>query len=196
ACASGKGRLCQMEDVHGVRTYTYTPYGQIATQGQTIGTSSVDYGQAYVYDTMGRLTGISYPGGVSVGYGYAYGKLAAVTTVIGGVTRTLASNFTHQPFGPATGWTYGNGLTRSLAYDLDGRLTQKTARNGSAYVQKLSYIYNVNDQITQLTNGVNASLTQAYDYDVLSRLTTVTASGANQAFTYDANGNRLTHTAG
>src|SRR5690606_21022506 len=75
-CTKGKGRLCEMQDAHGVRTYTYAPYGRIAAQGQTIGTSSVNYGQAYAYDNMGRLTGISYPGGVSVGYGYAQGKLA------------------------------------------------------------------------------------------------------------------------
>jgi RHS repeat-associated protein len=191
ACVNGKGRLCKVEDGTSVRTFTYTKYGQLASQGETIGSSSVDFGRFYAYDTMGRLAGISYPGGVSVGYGYAGGKLAAVTTTVGGVTSVMASNFTYQPFGPASGWTYGNGLTRNLAYDLDGRLTQAATKNATAFAQRLDYGYDVNSQITQLTNGVNAGLTQGYAYDALSRLTGVTAAGANQALTYDANGNRL-----
>ena len=190
-CVNGKGRLCKVEDGTSVRTFTYTAYGQLASQGETIGVSSVDFSRYYAYDAMGRLSGISYPGGVSVGYGYAQGKLAAVTATVNGATSVMADTFTYQPFGTVSGWTYGNGLTRNLAYDLDGRLTQAATKNGTTFSQRLDYGFDLDSQITQLTNGVNGSLTQSYSYDALSRLTGVTATGANQALTYDANGNRL-----
>ena len=190
-CTNGKGRLCKVEDGTSVRTFTYTKYGQLASQGETIGVSAVDFSRFYAYDAVGRLAGISYPGGVSVGYGYTQGKLAAVTTTVNGVTSVMANSFTYQPFGPVNGWTYGNGLTRNLAYDLDGRLTQAATKSGAAFSQRLDYGFDVNGQITQLTNGVSGSLTQSYSYDALARLTGVTATAANQALTYDANGNRL-----
>src|SRR5690606_35131174 len=40
-CTRGKGRLCKVTDPHGELTYTYSPQGQVLSQGQRIGTSSV-----------------------------------------------------------------------------------------------------------------------------------------------------------
>ena len=195
-CTNGKGRLCKVADPHGELTYTYSPQGQVLTQGQTIARSAINFGQAYVYDDVGRLTGISYPGGVSAGYGYANGHLSAMTAKIGNTIHNVATNIRYLPFGPATSWDYGNGLTRDLSYDQDGRLTKLNTKNGTAFIQRLSYGYTPYDEISGVTNHVNAAQTQAYGYDKLSRLLSTTASGAHQAFALDANGNRTMHTWG
>lgn len=46
--------------------YTYTPQGQLLTQKQKIGSSSIAFDLGYAYDKLGRLTGISHPGAVSI----------------------------------------------------------------------------------------------------------------------------------
>jgi YD repeat-containing protein len=50
--------------------------------------------------------------------------------------------------------------------------------------------------MTSLTNLVNPSLSQTYDYDDLARLTSVTSASGNWTYAYDATGNRTQHTQG
>ena len=195
ACSNGKGRLCTVTDPTGTLNYSYTPDGRRLTQYQTMTGSGIAFNQSYTYDALGRLTGIAYPGGVSVGYGYANGRLRAVTTRINGTVHNVATNIAYQPFGPATGWTYGNGLTRLQAYDLDGRLTSLGTRDGSSNRQSLAYTYDKANRITRIGNAMHASLSQDYGYDANARL--VQSAGgvasANQTFSWDANGNRTAH---
>jgi RHS repeat-associated protein len=191
SCTNGKGLLCQVWDPNGQLDYTYSPEGLLKTQAQRIGGSSIAFGQAYAYDGMGRLTGISYPGGVSVGYGYRYGRVTAMTATINGSTYNVATGIQYLPFGPAGAWTYGNGLTQATLYDLDGRITGVYSKNGTSNVQSLAYAYNANDLITKITNGNNSGTTQSHVYDELSRLTQY-STGFNDTWTYsyDAVGNR------
>lgn len=198
-CSYGKGRLCSIEDTNGGRShFSYMQDGRLSTRRDwiTAAGTTTDNTTSYFYDTVGRLNAITYPSGVAVGYGYNLGKMTAMTVNIGGVVSIVVSNTGYRPFGPPINWTYGNGLTRSQLYDMDGRPTGISTKNGSTDLQKLDYGYNAHDSITSLTNGVHAALTQAFTYDALTRLSGVTASGANQGFTYDANGNRATHTWG
>lgn len=196
SCTNGKGRLCGTAAPGSATGFAYEPDGRLRQRAETITgngtqTTHVTY---YYYDTAGRLNAITYPSGVAVGYGYANGKLAAMTVNINGIVSNVVTNAAYQPFGPATAWTYGNGLTRGYAFDLDGRLTGATAKNGTANVQNLAYTYDTSDRITGITNAVNTNTTQAFQYDVLSRLKTVTSPLGNQAFYWDANGNKTRHT--
>ncbi len=193
ACGNGKGRVCRITDPHGELTYTYTPQGNVLTQGQSMAGSSINFGQAYAYDNMGRLTGISYPGGVSVGYGYTLGRLSAMTVKVGAATHNVVTGMQYQPWGPVTGWTYGNGLTRHAVYDQDGRMTTLRTRNGNTNFQNLAFTYERTDRIARIANGMLSSLSQDYTYDGLGRLLQSVggASAAKQTFTWDPNGNRL-----
>src|SRR5574340_320008 len=51
------------------------------------------------------------------------------------------TGLTYQPFGGASGWTYGNGLVRGNDFDLDGRLTgiSTTMPSNTAVLQSLTY---------------------------------------------------------
>ena len=190
-CTNGKMRLCSVTDPSGSVTFTYTPEGQRASQSSVMpggGTANASYD----YDDMGRLSGITYPGGVSVDYGYADGQPATMTATINGTTSNIVTVTNHLPFGPITNWSYGNSLTRTYAYDLDGRLTGISTNATSGPLQSLTYGYNANDLIETITNGVNSGLSQTYDYDELSRLTSLARTGTSQSYTYDANGNRKT----
>lgn len=193
-CQNGVGRLCGLEttgttNVLTATHYAYNPAGLVTARRDLNNTLGSDDWTGYSYNTMGQLAGLSYPSGVSVGYGYANGLLTTVTATFGGVTRNVVTGIVYQPFGPARGWVYGNGLSRGLSRDLDGRLTSLFSRNGTTNLQSLAYQFNANDAITKITNSMDASLTQAYGYDVLTRLTSVVASNANQTLQYDATGN-------
>ncbi len=196
ACTGGKGLLCRVTDPNGQLDYTYSPQGWRLTQKQKIGASGIAFDQAYAYDVQGRLTGISYPGNIGVGYGYADGQLAAMTVNLNGSVKTVVNGLTYQPFGPAASWNYGNGLARGFNHDLDGRVFGLSTKNANSVLQSLTYAFNANDAVTKITNGANAGLTQTYGYDELSRLTTVTATNANQSLGYDKTGNRTSHTWG
>ncbi|MCF7223105.1 RHS repeat-associated core domain-containing protein [Marilutibacter chinensis] len=191
-CTNGKGRLCQVWDWYGQLDYTYTPEGLLATQHQRIG-GTAGFDQGYAYDNMGRLTGISYPGNVSVGYGYSYGRVKAVTATINGVAHTLASNINYRPLGAMAGLTYGNGLTHTRTFDTDGRLTGLYTQNGSTSEHVLTYLYDEVGRISKITNGLISGQTQSLTYDAVGRLLTTVGGNpsTNQSFSWDPNGNRL-----
>lgn len=202
ACANGKGRVCKIVDPTGELNYTYTPEGQRLTQGQIIGASGINFGQVYNYDDLGRLTGISYPGGVSVGYGYTLGQLTAMTTRIGATNYNVATAIQYQPLGPATGWSYGNGLTRNLLYDQnytvgDRRLTGVTTMNGGSTLQSLLRSYDSRDFVSRATNYIDTFNSRNFEYDAVGRLTKESRVGSESTtyttYGYDDNGNRNAH---
>ncbi|MDQ3287143.1 MAG: RHS repeat protein [Pseudomonadota bacterium] len=196
-CTNGLGLICRIVDAdnRGTLEYTYSPEGWLLTQYQRVGTYTLDFSQAYSYDGQGRPTRIDYPGGTSAHYSYAHGQLTGMSATVGGVTSAVTTGLTYQPYGGVTGWTYGNGLVRAYSYDNDGRLLGLSTKSGSSDIrQSLTVGYNGADEITGITNAVNATLSQQFGYDAASRLGSVMASGADQAFSYDANGNRTSHT--
>lgn len=191
---NGKGVLpCGVAASNNTWTqFTYTNEGLLSTRRDSVeGSNDVT---AYSYDGMGRVTGLSYPSGISVGYGYTQGKLSAVTASVNGTPYNVATGMQHQPFGPVSALSYGNGLNHRYNYDLDGRATGISTTLNAQIVQSLTYGYNASNEITAITNGVDAGLTQQYGYDALSRLTTAATPYNSTALQYDAAGNRIGRT--
>jgi RHS repeat-associated protein len=192
-CTNGKGRICTIADPAATTTYTYTKEGLVASQYSNYAPAHGGWTSwSYTYDAMGRPLTLNDVGSAQQQqFTYTSGQLSAIKYKIGNAAAVnVATAFTYEPMGPLTGFTYGNGLARTRVYDLDRRPTSIAVPG----VQSLSYAYNANDAITTQTNGINATLSQTYGYDELMRLTSVTSGSGNEGFTYDANGNRLTHT--
>ena len=62
---------------------------------------------AYSYDGLGRLTGIAYPSGIGVGYGYnAASQLLAITATVNGVTINRDDKSGRRELNPPT-WDNG-----------------------------------------------------------------------------------------
>jgi RHS repeat-associated protein len=196
SCANGKGRLCRVVDAggHGTIDYDYSPEGWLTSQRQRIGSSSIAFDAGYNYDGLGRITDIAYPSGVTVHYVYQQGLLSAITATVSGTTHNVITGITREPFGPISGWTYGNGFARTHSYDDDGRLLALSSKAGADVRQSLTYGYSATGDVSGITNAANSSLNQAFEYDKLSRLTALTAGNGNQSFGYDKNGNRTSHT--
>lgn len=195
-CQNGKSRLCNADYSNGTRHYAYAHHGQVV--GTLDWTASSSDWTAFAYDTVGRLTGIAYPSGVSAGYGYADGALSAMTVTVDGVTRNVLSGIQYEPLGAVASWDYGNGLSRHMYYDQnyvagDGRLTGLTTMDGTATVQSLLMQYDLAERVSTINNYITTSMSQTYAYDALSRLTGVVSPAANENLQYDANGNRTMH---
>jgi RHS repeat-associated protein len=154
----------------------------------------------YGYDTCtygeGRLCTVSSPGGW-IGYAYTLsGELASELTVIEAAAWTAQHAYDVHGRRTLTSYTGGVEVSYgydSVSYDWDGRVT---AIAGSLSPQSLGYAWNAGDMITGITNNAYSSLSQTFAYDALSRLTGVTSSSGNHVLSYDANGNRTTHTWG
>jgi RHS repeat-associated protein len=176
-----KGRLTQVTDASGSTAWTYDTHGRVLTKQQAMGSISKTVG--YAYDSFGRLQTLTLPSGNTITYGHTAGKNTSVN--LNGST-TIVSNVLYSPFGPTTGWTWGNSTLAGREYDLDGKITDID----SAGLK--TYSYDDAFRITAITDASNSNLSQTYGYDLLDRLTSATGTGLSQGWTYDANGNRLT----
>lgn len=197
-CLNGKGRLCEIGTSGSLTNFEYELDGRLRSRRDrsTVNAVNSDYSTYNYYDSFGRLNSVVYPNGMAVGYGYAYGKVTAMTVNVGGAISNVVVGATYRPFGPSESLGYGNGLTRNLYYDQnynsgDERLTGITTMNGGSTLQSLLAAFDANDQITGITNYTNTSSTQVYLYDELRRLTKEGPSSTSyKSYAYDANGNR------
>lgn len=189
-CLNGKGHLCSVSDSSGTTSYEYTLLGQVSKKTSVI--NGVSYSLIYGYDIYGRLSTEAYPNGISLRYSYDMNnQVNKVEALISGVWSTVVTDTTKD--NPSTQTlTYGNGLARAINRDADNLIT--SIKTGG--VQDLTFAYNTATEVTNITNAVNTTASQTYTYDNASRLNSVTSGLGNQSWTYDANGNRATHTWG
>lgn len=194
-CTNGKDRLCNVDGPNTLLHYAYEPDGRtrIRREIYNVNSAQSDYWTNYFYNAQGDLSAITYPNGQAVGYGYTAGRVKTMTLNVGGTITNVISNSAYAPFGDVIEMTFGNGLQRVARRDLDGRIGGITLKDGASAMQNLTFTYTQNNEISKITNGVNASMTQTYGYELLSRLVSVTSPSGNQNITYDANGNRTTH---
>src|SRR5262249_10572969 len=108
----------------------------------------------------------------------------------------LANGITYEPFGPVSGFTYGNGLTDTLTYDQDYRLTGIKTSSNSANVMDMGFAYDNANNITSITDTLDATRNQSFTYDADQRLLSAVGKYGTDSYTYDADGNRLTSSEG
>lgn len=194
-----RGRVGTVIHAGGSTQYCHDRFGQLTRKVQTVNgvATTVRYG----YTAGGRLAALTYPDGTVADY--LRDNLGRINEV--GVTRpgqarqVVVTNVTYAPFGPATGWTYGNGRTLQRPVDQDYRTiaVHDPAPGGLS----VGYGYDAVGGIAELTNGDGTEVLAQYSYDALGRLTQ-TKDGATgtpiETYEYDATGNRtsLTTSAG
>lgn len=188
ACNSGLGMLCSVSSSNGTSSiFGYGPEGLLALRRDE--TNGFVAWTGWSHDSSGRLTGIGYPSGVAVGYGYAHGQLVLAQATFEGATRNVITDLHYRPFGPPAGLRYGNGVIKERSYDLDGRMTLTHDHGILGHAQH----YDQADQITSIDNWAQPNYSQSFAYDAVSRLIGVSSPSGNQSLAYDANGNRTQH---
>lgn len=188
----GIGRLTSVADAAGSLSRTYDERGNMLTESRANGSATLS--TTYSYDAASRVASTGYPSGWVVGYMRdAMGRITAMTTKAprASAATPLLSKIGYEPFGPVSGFTYGNGIVESRSFDLDYRLTNLNAI-GNAPVQKLGYGYDAANNVLSITDGVTSGNSQKFGYDALNRLTGASGSYGSLGYSYDANGNRLT----
>ena len=135
---------------------------------------------------------MGYPNGFSMTYFYdTVGRLSRIASNLGGTWATLADSFLYQPATDQRyAWRFGNGLSRMVTLDTDGRVAQLASPN----VHSLSYGYANTNTVSALTDNVYTSLSASFGYDPNDRVNAVTRSGDAQSFGWDLLGNRTSQT--
>jgi RHS repeat-associated protein len=189
---NGKGRLTGASDARHSMTWTYDRQGRLTGKGQTVKSGSVILSMGYGYNAQGQLAALLLPSGKSIQYGYdSNGKVTSVT-LLGTPGTTILGNVTYDPFGPITGWTWGNGQTATRTFDADGKLTNIS--HPSTVVGSRALGYDEAFRITSTSDNSNGGPNWTLGYDALDRLNFATRNGTTIGYTYDANGNRLSQT--
>jgi RHS repeat-associated protein len=190
-------------------TYTYDGNGNQLSQADANGTDS------FTFDSQNRLTKETLPGPKTNTYTYDLaGNLATFADAGGTVTynydaANLVSSLT-DPNGKQTTFNYDNdhnrtqtnypnGLTQYVTYDNSDRITSITGKKPAtgAVLTNLSYSYDNGATDTGLRQSVVDNVTgktTSYRYDSANRLASAVSPDASYAYSYDANGNRLSAT--
>jgi RHS repeat-associated protein len=175
-----KGRLTTVTDASGTTKFYYDKLGRTTKTVKTV--SGVGYTTESTYDALGRTASVSYPdtGHEIVNYTYdTGGNLQAVTGY------TTYSNY--NALGQAGGVTYGNGATTVYQYHpLNNRLFSITTNSLGQGRQNLSYAYDNVGNIGTITDNVDNTRTQSFQYDDLNRIAQA-QSTAYGTLTYNIN---------
>jgi YD repeat-containing protein len=197
AGANGIGRLTSItefdpsHEITSALTYTYDQHGRTISETRTI--NGVAYVLSYSYDAFGRLSGMTYPSGRTIAYGFdSLGRISQVsTTPFGGAEQLVAGNIAYQPFGGVKSYTLGNGQTYTRGFDLDGRIASY-----SQGAQTYAIGYDAASRVSFITDTANAANSNTYSYDNLDRLIGAVLPNLPYAYGYDAVGNRTSKTVG
>lgn len=184
SCINGKGRLCRMTDASGTTSYEYSAKGQVTKETKII--DNVTYITEYGYDKNGNLKTMKYPSGRVVTYDYSNDKVMSVLNN----AEKIASNINYKPYGGMTSITYGNGISGTIAYENQYRISSIQAGT----VQNLSYTFDSNGSITGITNNLDPTKNKTYTYDALDRLTGAVGPWGTLTYSYDGVGNRQKET--
>jgi RHS repeat-associated protein len=189
SCTNGMGRMCSDSDATGTTSYSYTPEGWVAGRGFSMGGTT--YALGYGYDAEGHMASVNYPDNNQANYSYTNGVVSSVSLKVGSTVINGATAITYQPMNMGmASWTSSNGLSNTMSYDTDARLTAISVPG----VQSLGFTYDDANRITQIGNGIDGNLTQYFGYDAMSRLVSVYSGDDNESLQYDANGNRIVQT--
>lgn len=185
-------------------SFTYFKNGLRKSMTDETGTTQ------YQYNRDSTLRKVTYPDGKTVSYEYnESGTRKNMTDPFGAITlytydnddrltkvslkeNSTATEATQVQYTYAGSVldkiTYGNGLVSQYLYeDGFGRLTGLKHLKGSIVLNQYSYTYDNNGNITQRgSNGQSVT----FGYDELNRI--ISSSEANEQYSYDKKGNRLT----
>jgi YD repeat-containing protein len=197
---NGLGLPGQVVDANGVvSTFAHHPNGTLASSTRTIG--GVGRTTTYAYDRMRNVTDIAYPDGRVTRLRYKnFDRLESIGNALSEFVTTAFDTTTlkyttsaarHVPTlsGTVPAPQASGQFTSHMYVDSLGRVRQQAGNNG----QQVNLSYDGNGNVKTRTDA--AGRQTKYDYDVLNRLSKITApDGGITLFGYDIAGNLATVT--
>ncbi|MBR5028494.1 MAG: RHS repeat protein, partial [Bacteroidales bacterium] len=182
------GRLLRVDDGSGYQIFSYDKLGNVAENTRAIALpfedSVYNFRMMFEYDSWNRVQRIVYPDSEVVTYNYDLGgQLCRVHNYKANHRDTLIKNILYDEFGHRTQVVFGNGVTTNYTYDILQRLSLlETKKPSSPALQKISYSFDLEDNITKVVNtaaganGLGGAYVNTYNYDDLYRLTAANGS--------------------
>lgn len=179
------GRLTEANGRNSREAYTYDRLGRMTRKETTA--DGKTYAFDYEYDELGNLSRKTYPFGYSLSYGYTNGELTDITDNKGRHIWHLDSK---NAYGQTTGYTWGNGVKSTNAYNTRGMLVSQT----TGTKQHLTYAYDERTGNMTSRSDVVRHQRETFEYDELNRLTGFTLwnngrFNGTRTIDYAANGN-------
>ena len=220
--ANAKGRLTSVTDLSGsLMSVPGLPAGEqfhsYDERGRNVWTvkripdvqskTLVSYKTAMDYDSLDRVTDLTYPDGDRIGKGY--NNRGLLDNISGGSTGSIVSSIQYKASGQLLHYQYGNGSITDLDYDPRLRMSSLQT-DGPTSASLLDYGYTLdgasnvkriddNRPVLDVAQGNPDRNTQIFDYDDLYRLKnvqysyngpgTTDANDGSIAYTYDKLGN-------
>jgi YD repeat-containing protein len=143
----------------------------------------ISYNIDRTYDANGSPASLTYPGN-SLSVSYLPNALGEPKQV-----GTYATNITYHPNGAVAGFTYGNGIVRSMTQNARG--LPKTSTD--AGILNDAYSYDENGNVLGIDDVQEHIATRSMGYDGLDRLTSASAPNlwGSASYTYDSQDNLL-----
>ncbi len=194
SCQNGIGRLCTITDRSGTTSYSYDPWGRIATKSQSVG--GVTHVATYARNPGGALATLITPGGRHVSYTYANGRPTSVA-----VDGNLVLDQVYwEPFGPNGGWRWSNSTASAANFhdrihDVDYRLrllvSDRPTDSAGNPVHNKEITWDAADRITQIADVGSSALPFQYGYDNLNRLYYAFQDANTWDYSIDGGGDRI-----
>ncbi|WHO38400.1 RHS repeat-associated core domain-containing protein [Sphingobium sp. AP49] len=193
------GHVGQIVDGSGTTQFKYDHRGNLLARQQAIGTGSAQL--VYAYDLGDRVTQITYPSGRIVHYGYdGKGRVNLVESKASASVSSwtqVAASYAYEPFGAVKAMQLGNGLAAANDWGNDGRLASRRLYRMSdgTSLSWLGYGYDLNDNISSITDQLSSAGPVVFGYDANDRLVQTsmpsTGTAGTTSYAYATGTNRL-----
>jgi YD repeat-containing protein len=197
--ANASGRLSRIDDRQNDQLIsrlenTYDPQGRLIRQTRSVGQAS--HTLAWTW-SAGRLTGATTASGRRLAYRHdGNGRLSEIHLTDSapggdGRTRLIASEISYHPFGGVHSYRDGAGQKHTRNQDQDGRPSSYTLGSDHWLLS-----HDAAGRLSAQFDAAQAADSATYGYDSLDRLTSANLPHTRYGYTWDATGNRLSHTLG
>ena len=204
------GELTKISDESGSTSYSFDSAGRLTSKTSLINgkTFTVGYGWGDSGSAIDKLTSITYPSGTRINYSYdAQGYRTAISVspvnpngVGTGAAQNLLSAIGYNADNSVTGWTWANGIGRTIGYGTYGQVASYNLGDPTGTgISAGSLRTVVRDGAGRITGYSHSSAgvpNQSFGYDNLNRLVNATLGTTTTQYSYDATGNRTAKTIG
>jgi RHS repeat-associated protein len=162
------GRLSKITDQSGSTEFFYDNLGREIKSVKTVGSSQ--YVVVREYDSLDRLTTLTYPDAEVVNY--AYDANSGLLEKVYSSTTEYIKDLAYNAKGQIREIDCGNNTKTTYTYGQDLRLSRILTTNDQRLttLQDLNYIFDKNGNLTTLTDSLKNNI-RTYAYDDLDRLT-------------------------
>ncbi|MFN5665128.1 MAG: RHS repeat domain-containing protein, partial [Bacteroidota bacterium] len=189
ASGNGKGQLQTISNGITSENYAYDALGRILSITENI--KSQNFTTCYEYNSLGRQSKLSYPGGFAILKNYTEsGLLASITDAA--TNNLLWQAAARDVFDRCTQINYAGGLQLINEYKANHTLQRSGISKNGNYIARMEYDINFENGNLNLRKDLVRNLTETFEYDINDRLKKIYLNSVLQyEMQYAPNGNIL-----